>query len=479
MRVRNREWVAKEAGSVVLVFVLGVALIWVAPGTLTAPAVPPLSPWVEGAAACACGLLVPGAAGLLVEERTRPGGAAVVAFVLPLIASSATAWGPPVPTFFLGGLGAGAALVFWTFWENRADRLSRAVSLGVLLGAAALLFLVAVPLVQAPTSSRAWAAGLLVLAAGLTLWAIRPVGGPETFLLGPAGSGKTLLFLAMYTHMVREFSGQREEVIFAAGEGEGEEEKMRIEHLLSDLEDGLLPPPTGAADLGVYRLSGRRFQVAPVRLTFLDYAGRYAAPLSRPEYVAAVKQVAAAVKAEPRQVRDWLGRFEYLKQFRERYAGEVAGVMGAFVQACVHRHLERAGKVLFLIDGDHIVDFHQEGRRELTHLFGQYSRVMEALGRDRVYGFVVTKADRIYDLAEIDETSVGAARVEHALYDLLLEINTFNEIHNRARWVPVHFLAVSTDATLKPVGAGENNGEEERLRQLYPWRIGALVRCGF
>ncbi|MBP2146182.1 hypothetical protein J2129_001636 [Methanofollis sp. W23] len=478
MRVRNREWVAKEAAVVVLVFVLGVARVWVAPGALVGPAMPPLSPWVEGAAACAWGLLVPGALGLLVEERTRPGGAAVVAFVLPLIASSATAWAPPVSPFFLGGLGAGAALVFWTFWENRADRLSQAVSLEVLLGAAAVLVLVAVPLVRAPTSSLAWTAGFFVLAAGLTLWAIRPVRGSETFLLGPAGSGKTLLFLAMYTHMVREFSGQREEVIFAAGEGE-EEEKMRIERLLSDLEDGLLPSPTGAADLGVYRLSGRRFQVAPVEFTFLDYAGRYAPPLSRSEYAGAVKQVAAAVKVEPRQVGDWIGRFEYLKQFREQYGGEVAGVMDAFVPACVHRHLERAGKVLFLIDGDHIVDFHQEGRRALTRLFGQYSRVMETLGRDRVYGFVVTKADRIYDLAEIDETSVGAARVEHALYDLLLEINTFNEIHNRARSVPVHFLAVSTDATLRPVGAGENNGEEERLRQLYPWRIGAVVKCGF
>ncbi|QYZ78842.1 hypothetical protein E2N92_05060 [Methanofollis formosanus] len=470
MRVHNREWLMREGGVVVLVLALSVLLLRTAPEVITGP----IPSWSGVPAAFCLGFLVPGALALLLEERTRPGGATLLALTVPLFSFSFLHSPAPASVALLAGLGTGAAVAIGTFWKNRADILSWTARFVVKLFSVTLAVVIILLLVSAPVLSLGGGLAVLLALTLLVLWSVRRVRRTETFILGPKGSGKTLLLLAMYSHLVREFSGQREEVIFA-----GDEEQMRIEHLLSDLEDGTLPPPTEETGLAVYRLSGRRFQVAPVRTAFIDYAGKYAAPLSRAAYADALKRIAAAVGAEPRRVEAKIRRFEYLQHLKEDHAAVVAGEMDALVPVCVHRHLETAGKVLFLIDGDHIVGFHQDGRRALTHLFGQYSRVMEALGDDRVYGFVVTKTDRIRDLAEVDDASEGAERIEREIYQQLIQISTFNEIHNRALSVPVYFLAVSTDATLRPAGAGEGNGREEVLRQLYPWRIGELARFGF
>ncbi|QSZ66870.1 hypothetical protein RJ40_04860 [Methanofollis aquaemaris] len=470
MRVRNRERLLREGVVVVLAFALSVVLLRTTPQVISGP----IPPWSGSPAMFCLGFLVPGALGLLVEERTRSGGVALLAFTVPLFFFSFLNSPQPGFTALLGGLGAGAAVALGTFWKNRSDILSWASRFVVKLFSVTMAAVIIILLVSAPVLSLAGGLAVIIALTFLALWAVRRVRRSETFILGPKGSGKTLLLLAMYSHIVREFSGRREEVILAE-----DEEKMRIEDLLSGLEEGILPPPTEETGLAVYRLSGQRFEIAPVRVAFVDYAGKYAAPLSGTAYADALKRVAAAVGAEPRLVEAKIGSFEYLKHLKEHHAGAIAGEMDVLVPVCIHRHLEKAGKVLFLIDGDHIVHFHQEGRRALTHLFGQYSRVMESLGDDRVYGFVVTKTDRIRDLAEIDETSEGAERIEREIYQQLIQISTFNEIHNRALSVPVYFLAVSTDATLKPAGAGEGNGREDTLRQLYPWRIDELVRFGF
>lgn len=462
MRVRYRDRMIREGAIAAVGLALSVALFLVAPPALAGP-LPSLLSYLIG---FFLGLLVPASCGLLIEERARKGGEIVLAILVPLAAAYLA--GSPAVAAVAAGLLAGATATVLSFFQNRFDTLADGVRL------AAKLFLVAlgvsVLLLASWDRALLTAGGIAILLAlgFLADRSVRGAGASEIVVLGPAGSGKTLLFLALYSLFVREFAGTRQEVILGPGE-----EALRVEDLLSGLEGGRLPDPTGEDDLAFYLLSGKKYGFVPIETGIVDYAGRYTAALDPAHHAAAVARVAAATGVDEESVRAHIGSFGYLRRVKEEHADVLAGVMDAVVAACLYRRMETAGKILFLIDGDLIVDFHARGREELTHLFGYYSRLMDLFGGDRVYGFVVTKTDRVTQIKDVEETSEEAARIEREIYDFLLGVSTFHEIHNRALSVPVSFFAVSVDAMLEP---GEGR---DALRQIYPWRVGEVVRFGF
>jgi hypothetical protein len=462
MRVRYQERMVREGAIAAVGLAFSAALVLVAPLALAGP----LPPLVSYALGFLFGLLVPASCGLLIEERSRKGGEIVLAVLVPLAAAYLA--GSPATAAVAAGLLAGATATALSFFQNRFDTLAD----GVRLTAKLLLVTLGVSVLLLASWDRALltAGGIaILLALGLFAgWSVRGAGAAEIVILGPAGSGKTLLFLALYTLFVREFAGRRQEVILGP-----DEEAMRLEDLLSGLEGGRLPDPTGEDDLAFYLLSGKKYGFVPIEAGVIDYAGRYTAVLDPAHHAAAVARIAAATGADKESVRARVGTFGYLKRLKEEHADALAGVMDAVVAASLYRRMETAGKILFLIDGDLIVDFHTHGREALTHLFGHYSRLMDLFGGDRVYGFVVTKTDRVTRIKDVEETSEEAARIEREVYDFLLGVSTFHEIHNRALSVPVSFFAVSVDAMLEP---GEGRAA---LRQIYPWRVGEVVRFGF
>ncbi|MDD4253902.1 MAG: hypothetical protein PHP59_00815 [Methanofollis sp.] len=462
MRVRYRDRLIREGAIAAVGLALSVALFLVAPLALAGP----LPLFVSYSLGFFIGLLVPASCGLLIKERSRKGGEIVLAILAPLAAAYLA--GSPAVAAVAAGLLAGATATALSFFQNRFDTLADAVRLAAKL----LLVALGISVLLLASWDRALltAGGIAILVAlGLLAgWSVRGAGAPEIVVLGPAGSGKTLLFLALYSLFVREFSGRRQEVILGPGA-----EAMRVEDLLSDLEGGRLPKPTGENDLAFYLLSGKKYGFVPIETGIVDYAGRYTAAINPAHHAAAVARVAAAIGVDEESVRAHIGSFGYLKRLKEDQAGAIGGVMDAVVAACLYHRMEMAGKILFLIDGDQIVNFHARGREELTHLFGYYSRLMDLFGGDRVYGFVVTKTDRITNIKDIEDTSEEAARIEREIYESLLRVSTFHEIHNRALSVPVFFFAASVDAMLEP---GEGR---DALRQIYPWRVGEVVRFGF
>lgn len=461
MRVRYQERLIREGAVAAVGLALSIVLFLVAPGALAGP-LPSVLSYFLGAF---IGFLAPAACGLLLEERSRKGGEIVLALLAPLAVVYLA--GSPAVAAVAASVLAGLTASVLSVVQNRFDTLAAAVRLVAKLLLVALG--VSVVLIASWDRIAATVGGLAVLVAlALLAERVRGVEAGEIVILGPAGSGKTLLFLALYTLFVGEFGGRRQEVILGP-----DKEAMRVEDLLSGLEGGRLPASTGEDDLAFYHLSGKKYGFVQVGAGVVDYAGKYTAMLDREHAAQAVDRIAAATGADEKTVGAQIGSFGYLRQLKRVHADALAGVMDAVVVACLYRRMESAGKVLFLIDGDLIVNFHARGREELTHLFGSYSRLMDLLGGDRTYGFVVTKVDRITDITGIEETSEGAERIEGSLYDLLLGVSTFREIHNRALSVPVSFFTVSVDAMLAP---GDNR---ESLRQIYPWRVGDVVRFCF
>ena len=462
MRVRYRDRLIREGAIAAVGLALSGALFLVVPLALAGP-LPPLLSYALG---ILLGFLVPASCGLLIEERSRKGGEIVLAIVVPVAVAHFA--GAPAAAAVAAGMLAGVTATALSFFQNRFDTLADAVR----LTAKILLVTLGVSVLLLASWDRALltAGGIaILLALGILVgWGVRGTGASDIVILGPTGSGKTLLFLALYTLFVGEFAGRRQEVILGP-----DEEAMRLEDLLSGLEGGRLPKPTGEEDLAFYLLSGKKYGFVPIEAGVIDYAGRYTAALDPAHYAEAVARVAAASGADEESVRARFGSFRYLKRLKEEHADALAGVMDAVVAACLYRRMETAGKILFLIDGDYIVDFHGRGREALTHLFGHYSRLMDLFGGDRAYGFVVTKTDRVRRIKDVEETSEEAARTEREIYDFLLGVSTFHEIHNRALSVPVSFFAVSVDAMLEP---GEGR---DALRQIYPWRVGEVVRFGF
>jgi hypothetical protein len=139
--------------------------------------------------------------------------------------------------------------------------------------------------------------------------------------------------------------------------------------------------------------------------------------------------------------------------------------------AHIYKRFERAGKILFLVDGDHVVSYNDEGRKELIKLFGHYSKIIKLFGSEKSYAIVVTKIDQYRDLSEILEDSQDAKEIELDIYDLFCKIPTFIEIKNMAYQMPIHLYTISVDATMKPINTEEETELNQRTLKINPWRV--------
>ncbi|TAJ44931.1 hypothetical protein [Methanofollis fontis] len=471
MRVRDRERLALEGGIAATGLALSIALLLVVPDAVSGP----LHPFLSYPIGFFIGFLVPGVCGLMIEGQARKHGTNLLALITPIAAVYLIRSADPAIPAVAAGILAALTATALTLVQNRFDTLAESIRLMFMLLFATcaistiLLILSSPPLLVAGGCALLFIMALFVRRMGPQ---IRP---SEIFMIGPTGSGKTLLMVALYTYIVGEYAGTRRSVILS---GEGQEETMRIEHLISGLESGHLPPPTRGTDLAIYRFSGKKYGVIPVETGIVDYAGSHAASIDDSAgFAAAVETIAGGIGTEPAEIIAHIGGFDYMKQLKERHASDIAGIMDAVVTACIFRRAETATRILFLIDGDDIVHFHTTGRQRLTSLFGYYTQVMDLLGSERAYGFVVTKADRIRNIRDIEERSDEALRIEQEIYEILLPISTFHEIHNRALTIPIHFYAVSVNAMLEPEDQEREEGETG-FRQVYPWGIGEVARFG-
>lgn len=329
---------------------------------------------------------------------------------------------------------------------------------------------------------------------------IRGIQASEVFVYGPSRSGKTLLLLALYSHFVDFYEGTHREIILSFDREEEKvwqlsqksEKKLRIESMLAELEEGITPKSTNRTDLAIYELSGKKNGLLPVEFTFIDYGGEYTEDLEPKKYSRALRSLSEklsrneklsgneklpgfSVEALHRQI----GTLSFLKLLKNKYSKEVGDQFHNLILACIYKKMKTAGKVIFLVDGDYILDYHGEGRKELTTLFGHYFRLMDQLGPDKSYALVLTKTDKLKDLSEIPDNSEKAGEIEAEIYSLLDRIYTFREIQNLAKRIPIYFYTVSVDATLSPQASKDLPEEQQGITQIFPWRVGEIAKFGF
>lgn len=433
-------------------------------------------------------LLISSGIGMLFEERSRFGGILLLAAFLPNIYFLSK-----YPILRLDGLFPGlimgVGLIVHSFVNNRFDSVAKITRKFVrfyIFGMAVFLLYIITQLMATedisdiPTyittgsndifSLLVSIFALVVLSSILTKH-IRGIKASDVFVYGPSRSGKTLLLIALYNQFVHNYSGKRKEVIISSSM---DEDYYRIENMLSELHVGKPPKSNSQTDLALYILNGK-MGIKPIEFTFVDYGGEYTERLTPDEYEKALSELSSALNGiNPPLLRQKIDNPFFLNELKDKYAGELAYTVQNLVLAYIYKKFQNAGKVVFLVDGDHIINYHEDGAKELTRLFGQYSRIMELFGEGKSYAIVVTKADKIKDISDIMEDSPEAADIEKEIFEMLIGIDTFKEIQNRASKEPIHFFIVSANAIMK-----KSANEEGQIKQIYPWRIEEIAKFGF
>jgi hypothetical protein len=302
-----------------------------------------------------------------------------------------------------------------------------------------------------------------------TIYGIRAF---DVFVYGPSRSGKTLLLLALYSHFINFLNGQRREFIVS----DTNEERLKIENMLVDIENGKLPKSNLRTDLAIYVLKGKK-NLKPVGMTFVDYGGEHTKdfkPLHFKEIVAEL--IARFNIKEPQKLEQNIENLDFIKNLRDTHKDDFAASVDKVTFAHIYKKFERAGKIIFLVDGDHIVSYYNEGKSELTKLFGHYSDIINLFGNEKSYAIVVTKTDQFRDISLIMEVSEEAKEIEREIYDMLCEIPTFKEIVNMAYQMPIYMYAISVDATMKPLIMEEDEEIQRKHLKINPWRVGEIEK---
>jgi len=434
------------------------------------------------------------AIGMILERNSRAGGIFLLAVFLPFACVFYNSELLSIDGFFLG-LVEGGYLSFYSYFNNRFDRLAMYlrrfikiffVFTSLYLIKALILDGKMKSLQEIPGSNEMFKVmfliGIFFTFSFLLTKTIRGIRAYDVFVYGPSRSGKTLLLLAFYNQFVTSLGGKRKEIIVS----DKNKESLKIENMLADIENGELPKSNLRTDLAIYVLSGKK-GFKPVGMTFVDYGGEHTKNFSPSQYEKTIAELSKRFNIESLILEQNIGDVDFIKNLRDNHKDEFAESVEKVTFAHIYKKFESAGKIIFLVDGDHIVNYHNGGKNDLTRLFGHYSDVINIFGNEKSYAIVVTKIDMYTDLSKIIEDSNEAKGVEQEIYNILCEITTFKEIVNMSYQIPIYMYTVSVDATMKPLLPlhtpptleDENTETQREYPKINPWRVGEIGKFSF
>lgn len=428
------------------------------------------------------------AIGMILEFRSRTGGIFLLAVFLPFMYVFYESGLLRIDGFVLGMV-EGGYLSFYSYFNNRFDRLAMYLRrfIKIFFVFTSLYLITVFTSVFEMESSQEVSGsnemfkamiliGIFFTFSFLLMKTIRGIRAYDVFVYGPSRSGKTLLLLAFYNQFVTLLGGKRKEVIIS----EKNKESLKIENMLADIENGELPKSNLRTDLAIYTLSGKK-ELKPVGMTFVDYGGEHTKNFNPLQYEKTIAELSKLFSIESSILEQNIGNVDFIKNLRDNRANEFTESIEKVTFAYIYKKFESAGKIIFLVDGDHIVDFHNgSGKNDLTRLFGHYSDIINIFGNEKSYAIVVTKTDKFKDLSKIMEDSIEAKEIEQEIYGMLCNITTFKEIVNMADQVPIYMYTVSVDATMKPLTLENENTEGQReYPKINPWRVGEIGKFSF
>lgn len=386
--------------------------------------------------------------------------------------------------------------------------------------------------------------GSLVLFSFLLRRTIRGIRAYDVFIYGPSGSGKSLLLLAFYKHFMNFYKGVRKEFIFseknkenlkiesmliALESGELPKSNLRTDLAMYELSGKNSFKPVGITFVDYGGEHTDNFDQSRYTTTIKELREQF--------YVDALNLKKVIENAEasnlekiltedisPSRLKEILGEanvseiyeklndkdpnnkimlkkklitkldeklegldkklgdLEGIQDLKDKNQNKFAEYIEEIIFACVYKRFESAGKIIFLVDGDHVANYHKDGeskgKNELIKLFGTYSKIINKFGNEKSYAIVVTKIDKFENISDTLEDSIEAKAIEHTMYDMFCEIDTFKEIIHMADKTSIYLYVISVDATKEP-HMGEDTDTQGKSLKINPWRVGELERFSF
>ena len=331
------------------------------------------------------------------------------------------------------------------------------------------------------------------------------VRASEIFVFGPRSSGKTYFVMGLWSFISEHFEkGHSNEGVVLTGDPNDEGDALRISSLYATILDGKILSRTYRYQMVMYQLTGKKFGLIPIKWTVVDYAGEYYDELNEKNFRMAIALLSERLDMPAAEVRKGVGTIDFVKYIKLHYPDELIDpeVTRSVIISTMYGNFLRAGKVIFLIDGEKITD-DRKGHAQLAREFGGYMKTLIDLEGNTIFRFfrankkfalVVTKTDLVFwknkeirnllysmnagKLSDIPERSKEAQDIERTLFEILSSNKVFQNLVNMMNDISMYFVAVSVDATAEPFPTEEGFEEEIAPTSLTPWRFTEIFRFG-
>lgn len=331
------------------------------------------------------------------------------------------------------------------------------------------------------------------------------VRASEIFIFGPRSSGKTYFVLGLWGYISEHFDkGHSNEGVVLTGDPNDEGDDLRISSLYATVLDGQILSRTYRYQMVVYQLTGKKFGIIPVKWTVVDYAGEYYDELNEVNYNRAIKLLSEALDMHPNEIRRQAGTIDFVRYIKYNFRDLLIDpeFTKSVIITTMYGNFLRAGKVIFLIDGEKITGS-RRGQAQLAREFGGYMktlidlenrRSMKFFNPNKKYALAVTKTDLLFwknkeiknlvesmgaeKLSGIDERSKNAAEIEKKIFSILSANTVFKNLVNMMNDISMYFVAVSVDATSEPFPTEEGFEDEISPKGLAPWRFTEIIKFG-
>jgi hypothetical protein len=471
-----------------------------------------------------CGLFFAVAVGMLFNEDSRINGViyAGIFAAIPIFYVYLSPWADVglLMLTFSAGVVCGAVFVVKAVITNRYDTLGKfAKVLFTLFFAIIISFLVYELYLtsfapdgvvsEAYVIQNIFFFGIGIVLTAILYWlALKITVGvraSEIFIFGPRSSGKTYLVLGLWSYISEHFErGHSNEGVVLTGDPNDEGDELRISSLYANILDGKILPRTYRYQMVMYQLTGKKYGLIPVKWTVVDYAGEYYDELNEINYKKAVSLLSSRINMPESEVRKGAGTIDFVKYIKLHHPEELIDpeFTKSVILSTMYGNFLRAGKVMFLIDGEKITD-DRKGHSQLAREFGGYMKTLIDLEGKNYLGFfrsnkkyalVVTKTDLVFwknqeirnliqsmnaeKLSEIPEKSREALAIEKSLFEILSTNTVFKNLVNMMNDLSMYFIAVSVDASAEPFPTEEGFEEEIAPSTLALWRFTEIFKFG-
>jgi hypothetical protein len=356
-----------------------------------------------------------------------------------------------------------------------------------------------------------YGAGLIILILFyiLLLYSVVGVKASDIFIFGPRNSGKTYFLLGFYEYITQHDIGGEGEDSIIFSENEVDEENLKLDNMYSKAHFGEVISRTPNYVMGIYELLGWKmfagYRITPIRWKMVDYSGEHYDILNGPNFKKAMEFLSKTLNLSLHEVNKKIATKKFYRDIKKNHRDKLGDVefRRSLVISALYSHLLHAGKVIFLVDGDKLLD--PSGKQKLAKEFGQYYRILRDIegwkltsffGANRKYAIVVTKSDRVvnqhlgstaepnelvnilrkYEIKifpDITENSDTAGKVEEYFHSLLNDIATYRALEHHLNDINLSFLAVSSDRNALSLGT-----EIATPLKLQPWRFNQIFKFG-